>query len=153
MAAYFFDTSALGKYYLDEAGSDWVEQIIDAPVPTEIIIAEVTGAEMIAALTRRSRQGRISAADAALAIAVFKNHFRAKFHTVIISSTVVDEAMRLAETHGLRGYDSIQLACALAFNEELVTMGSPPLMLISADIALNLAAQHEGLMVDDPSNH
>ncbi|HEX4951588.1 MAG TPA: type II toxin-antitoxin system VapC family toxin [Blastocatellia bacterium] len=153
MAAYFFDTSALGKYYLDETGSDWVEQIIDAPAPKEIIIAEVTGAEIIAAFTRRSRQGRISLADAAIAIAVFKNHFRAKFHTVVISSTIVEEAMRLAEIHGLRGYDSIQLACALAFNEELITLGSPPLTIISADAALNLAAQQEGLMVDDPNNH
>jgi predicted nucleic acid-binding protein len=153
MAAYFFDTSALGKYYLDETGSDWVEQIIDAPSPNEIIIAEVTGAEMIAAFMRRSRQGRISPADATVVAIVFKNHFKTKFHTVVISSIIIAEAMRLAETYVLRGYDSIQLACALSFNEELITMGSPPLTFISADAALNLAAQQEGLMVDDPNNH
>lgn len=153
MATYFFDTSALGKYYLDEAGSDWVEQIIDALAPKEIIIAEVTGAEMIAAFMRRSRQGRISLADAAVVVTVFKNHFKTKFHTVVINSIIIAEAMRLAETYVVRGYDSIQLACALSFNEELITMGSPSLTFISADAALNLAAQQEGLMVDDPNNH
>ena len=153
MAAYFFDTSALSKYYLDEIGSNWIEQIIDAQPPNEIIIAEVTGAEMIAALTRRRRQGRISLTDAVLVMTVFKNHFRLKFHTNTVSSSVVNEAMRLAETQGLRGYDSIQLSCALASNEELMTAGSLPLVFVSADATLNLAAQQEGLMVDDPNNH
>lgn len=153
MAAYYFDTSALVKYYLNETGSDWVEQVIDAQPPSEILIAEVTGAEMIASITRRSRQGRVSLADTPIVIAVFKNHFKRKFHTIVIRSSVVSEAMRLAETHGLRGYDSIQLACALAFNAVMVTRGSPPLVFVSADTTLNLAAQQEGLMVDDPNNH
>ena len=48
MAVYFLDTSALAKYYLDESGSDWIEQIIDTPSLNEIIIAQVTGAEMVA---------------------------------------------------------------------------------------------------------
>lgn len=153
MAAYFLDTSALVKYYLDEVGSDWVEQIIDEQPPNEILLAQVTGAEMIAAITRRSRQGRVLLADAGIVISVFRNHFKAKFHSVVIDSRIIEEAMRLAETHGLRGYDSIQLACALTVNEELVAMGSPPINFISADAALNLVAQQEGLMVDDPNNH
>jgi uncharacterized protein len=153
MAAYFLDTSALVKYYLDEVGSEWVEQIIDAQPPNEIIIGQVTGAELIAAITRRSRQGRILLADAASVISVFRNHFKSKFHSAVIDARVVEEGMRLAETNGLRGYDSIQLACALAVNEELVAMGSPPINFISADAALNLVAQQEGLMVDDPNNH
>ena len=153
MAVYFLDTSALAKYYLDESGSGWIEQIIDTPSLNEIIIAQVTGTEMVAAITRRSRMGQISFADAAIVTAVFKNHFKAKFDSVIIVSTIIEEAMRLAETHGLRGYDSIQLACALTFNEDLLAMGSLPIIFISADTALNLAAQQEGLMVDNPNNH
>lgn len=32
MAYYFFDSSALVKYYVSETGTQWVQSIIDAPL-------------------------------------------------------------------------------------------------------------------------
>ena len=57
MATYFFDSSALVKYYVNEVGSAWVESLIDAQPPNEIVIAQITGVEVIAALSRRVRMG------------------------------------------------------------------------------------------------
>ena len=153
MATYFFDSSALVKYYIDETGSDWVEILIDAQPANEILIAEITGAEVVAALTRRSRLGHIAVPDAAIVIGLFKNHFRYKLNSLVVRTNVVEAAMDLAETHGLRGFDSIQLASALTTNETLVTRGHQALIFISADSALNQAAIREGLSVDNPNNH
>lgn len=153
MATYFFDSSALVKYYIDEMGSDWVEILIDAQPANEILIAETTGAEMVAAVTRRSRTGHITAPDTAIVISLFKNHFRSKFNSLVVRTIVIEVAMSLAETHGLRGFDSIQLASALTSNQTLVTRGHPSLVFISADLALNQAATREGLSVDNPNHH
>ncbi|MDQ3011456.1 MAG: hypothetical protein M3X11_12220 [Acidobacteriota bacterium] len=61
--------------------------------------------------------------------------------------------MSLAEKYALRGYDAIQLAAALMFEDEMTADGLGPLTLISADLELNQAAQAEGLLTDDPNQH
>jgi len=61
--------------------------------------------------------------------------------------------MALAEAHGLRGYDAVQLAAALELNMLYKAGGLPPILFISADTQLNAAAITEGLLVDDPNTH
>ncbi|MGH9838553.1 MAG: type II toxin-antitoxin system VapC family toxin [Blastocatellia bacterium] len=153
MASYFFDSSALVKYYVNEVGSNWVESLIDAQPPNEITIAQITGIEVVAALSRRVRAGMTSAADGAAAIKLFRGDYQAKFDVVPISAQLVEEAMNLAELHQLRGYDATQLAVAVAFKALMTARGIGPLTLISADNELNQAAQAEGLLTDDPNQH
>ena len=153
MAAYFFDSSALVKYYVNEIGSDWVEYLIDAQPPNEIAIAQITGVEVIAALSRRVRMGTISATAAAATIGTFRNDFQTKFTVLALTTLLLEEAMDLAELHRLRGYDATQLAVALDLEAEMTTDGVGPLTLISADLELNQAAQAEGLLTDDPNLH
>ena len=61
--------------------------------------------------------------------------------------------MTLAEQHGLRGYDAVQLAAALGLHAVRHMGGLPPMTFVSADSDLNTAAQTEGLIVDDPIAH
>jgi hypothetical protein len=70
-----------------------------------------------------------------------------------VTSNLINRAITVASQHILRGYDAVQLAGALIFNEQRLSFGLPALTLISADIALNNAAIAEGLIVDDPNNH
>jgi predicted nucleic acid-binding protein len=54
MAVYYFDASAVVKYYVTEPGSTWVRQLIDARDPGSvhalhlILVAEVTRVEVAA---------------------------------------------------------------------------------------------------------
>jgi predicted nucleic acid-binding protein len=153
MSAYYFDSSALVKYYAQEIGTNWVRGLIDAKPANEIFTALVTGAEIVAAIKRRERMNMITASDASAALAVFRSQFRIRFNALRTSDTVVDRAMNLAETHKLRGYDAIQLASALLIEERMTMRGVGPLTLISADGELNEAAQAEGLLTDDPNQH
>ncbi len=153
MAYYFFDSSALVKYYVSEPGTQWVRNLVDAQPPNEISIAHVTGAEIVAALTRRMRMGLTTATDGAKAIGAFNTHFQTKYHVVIAGLVTVERALILAEKHGLRGYDAIQLATALTLEDEMTGYGVGPLTLIAADNQLNQAAQAKGLLTDDPNQH
>jgi hypothetical protein len=153
MAYYFFDSSALVKYYVSEIGTQWVRDLIDAQPPNEISIAHVTGAEIVAAISRRVRMGLTTLTDGAKAIGVFNTHFQTKYRVVIVTIETVERAMSLAEKYALRGYDAIQLATALTVEEEMTADGFGPLTLISADVDLNQAAQGEGLLTDDPNQH
>ncbi|MDX2042919.1 MAG: type II toxin-antitoxin system VapC family toxin [Acidobacteriota bacterium] len=157
MAYYFFDSSALVKYYVGETGTQWVQGLIDAQsqgvLANEISIAHVTGAEIVAAISRRAKIGLTSASDSAKAIGVFNTHFQTKYRVLLVSLETVEGAMSLAEKHTLRGYDAIQLAAVLLLEEEMTISGIGPLILISADIELNQAAQAEGLLTDDPNQH
>lgn len=153
MAAFFFDSSALVKYYVNEVGSLWVEAIIDAQPSHEISIAQITGVEVVAAIARRVRMGMTSATDGAAAIQLFRGDFQAIFNVIPPTPPLIEEAMNLAELHRLRGYDAVQLAVVMAFEAQLTARGVGPLTLISADNELNQAAQAEGLLTDDPNQH
>jgi len=153
MATFFFDSSALAKGYIKETGTTWVRALINAQPPNEIFISQVTGVEIIAAITRRLRMGHISATDAAQAISAFRNDFQSRYEVVAVSVSLIEEAMDLAELHGLRGYDAVQLATALLVEAGMTAKGVGPLTLISADTDLNQAAQAEGILTDDPNLH
>ena len=153
MPSYFFDSSALVKNYVQETGTAWVRALIAAKPTNEVITALVTGPEIVAALTRRVRIGLTTQTDATTAINAFRYDFQAQYKPISISPNIVLQAMTLAERHGLRGYDSIQLACAVTINAGLIVGSLMPPTFISADAALNEAATSEGLLVDNPNNH
>lgn len=153
MAAYFFDSSALVKCYIREAGTTWARGLVDALPPNEIIIAQLTGVEVIAAITRRLHARKTTAADAARAISIFRSDFQSRYDVVAVSAAVIQEAMDLAQLYGLRGYDAVQLAAALLVRGRTSNSGIGLLTLLSADSDLNKAARAEGLLTDDPNLH
>jgi predicted nucleic acid-binding protein len=82
----------------------------------------------------------------------FRHEFANIFSFLEITPGLVTQAMSLAESHDLRGYDAVQLAAALRTQARCLRSGMG-LTLISADAALNLAAAREGLNVEDPNLH
>ncbi len=153
MAAYYFDTSALVKRYAQEVGTAWVMNVTDPAAGHDIYIVRITGPEMVAALFRKVRTREIIQADAVRAAANFKTDFQTQYQIVEVTVDVADHAMTLAEQHGLRGYDAVQLAAALELHVVRDGMGLPPLTFVSADSDLNVAAQAEGVSTDDPNTH
>ena len=112
MAAYFFDSSAVVKLYVTETGTGWVQTLLDAAGLNQIGIVTICGAEVVAAITRRVRGNAMSPTEASRAIHDFQSDFHTEFDRIEVTTALVREAMRLAEKHGLRGYDAVQLAGA-----------------------------------------
>ena len=63
---------------------------------------------------------------------------------------VIAEAGRLVETHPLRAYDAVQLACALLVRRGLGWAGRASPRFVAADAALLAAARAESFLFDNP---
>jgi len=63
MAFYYVDSSALVKRYIRETGSIWVLSLFDPSLNNDVLIAAITGVEIIAAIIRRARGRSISITD------------------------------------------------------------------------------------------
>ena len=153
MAAYFGDTSAIIKRYVNETGTAWLTGVTDRAAGCRVFVAGITGAETVAAITRKCRGGGLSSADAVAAVAAFRYDFANEFRIVAITPRLITTAMALAEKHALRGYDSVQLAAALITEGRRQARGLSRLTFLSADTELNSVARVEGLIVDDPNTH
>ncbi len=153
MAICYFDSSAVVKRYAQETGTAWVISILDPAAGNTIYLARISAVEVISAFARRQRGNTLSAPDAAKAIADFRTDLANQYRLIELTPALISHAMTLAETHALRGYDAVQLAAALEVHTRVASLNLPSLTLISADTALNAAAQTEGLVVDDPNLH
>ena len=153
MAHYYFDSSALVKRYVVETGTGWVTTQCTSEAGHAINLVRITAAEMIAAFFRRVQTGSLTTADAQSAATQFRREFRGRYEVIEVTESVVDTAMRLAETYALRGYDAVQLAAALELQSVRAALGLPTLIFVSADQRLNAVAATEGLPVEDPNNY
>jgi predicted nucleic acid-binding protein len=153
VAAYFFDSSALVKRYVNEQGSTWVDATTDPDSGAHVYVAAITGVEVIAALSRKRKGNMVSQQDASAAIVRFQQDFADEYRVIGIGDAVITRSMGIAEAHGLRGYDAVQLGAALETNERRVELGASPLTLVTGDTELITAAIAEGLMTDNPNNY
>lgn len=153
MAVYFFDSSGIVKNYISEQGSAWIKTLADPLAGNTLYLAEITGAELVSAIVRRQRRGATTLPDATAAIAAFRADFAQAYFRLDITPILVANAMSLVEQHGLRGYDSVQLAAALELRDLCAASGLSLPIFIAADAELNSAAIAEGLVVDNPNSH
>ncbi|MBD2460141.1 type II toxin-antitoxin system VapC family toxin [Oscillatoria sp. FACHB-1407] len=151
MAIYFLDSSALVKRYVGETGSSWVVGLFDAALGNEFFVAAITGVEIIAAVTRRVRNGSIAVTDAKLVCNQLRSDLQTDYQVIEITEQIINSGMALAEAQGLRGYDAIQLAAGCAVNKLCIDNGLSPIILVSADNELNSAAAHQGLLIENPN--
>jgi hypothetical protein len=153
MATTYVDTSALVKRYVAEAGSAWVRQMVARPVHHVIYTAALTEVEVRSALQRLVRERRVDAAQAQRLTQRVIQHCTRRYQLIRITRTVVAQAGTLLESHPLRAYDAVQLACALTVRRGMHRRGMPPPLFVAADMTLLAAARAEGFLVDNPLQH
>lgn len=153
MAICFLDRSASVKRYIVETGTAWVQSLTAPSSGNLLYVVRITGAEIIAAITRRERSGGTTPFDLAAAIAAFRTDFTRAYFLLDVSTGLISLAMDIAEHHGLRGYDAVQLAAALELRDQCRLAGLPDPLVITADGDLNAAALAEGLAVENPNFH
>lgn len=155
MVHFYFDSSALVKYYLVEPGTSWVRSMIDQRVNLEweheIVTSVLSVAEVVSAFAKRRRVKDISSRLCAGAISRFLREGRHRCQLVGVSESVVDLAVQLVQGHPLRAYDAVQLATALRVNQILRQNRLPSLTFVCADAVLCQVAQAEGLTTVNPN--
>jgi predicted nucleic acid-binding protein len=152
MPVCFLDSSALVKCYVAEPGSVWTRSILDDE-NNVVYVASLSRVETISALTRRFRRSDISQSELDVACEQFRLDLTTQCEIVGLTDPMIEEAVTLARTRGLRAYDAVQLAGALDTRRAVSKVESTELIMVSADVELNAAAAAEGFQVEDPNNH
>jgi uncharacterized protein len=111
----YVDASALVKLYVPEPESGAVQQLVESAEIAAISL--VAYAEARAALARKRRERAVDLKDYRRIIKEFNDDWD-NYFIVDVTEPLVRRAGQLAEKHGLRGYDAIQLSSALLMHEE-----------------------------------
>ena len=136
----FFDSSALAKRYVEETGSDRVQDILSSA--SSLTISVLCVSEIVSALCRRRREGKLSqkqylAAKEALLADV------EDMDVVNLTDQVIARAVDILEKWPLRSSDSLHIASAAEWSAQL---------FVSADERQCEAAQDYGLAVEQLSS-
>ena len=147
MELLYLDTSALVKLYINEPGSERMEELASPELGNRLAICSITQVEFHAAIRRRRREGGLDDKGVELAIELFNVRHETEFVRHSIDDRMLNLASELTSRHPLRGYDAVQLAACLSLAR---IMPDPP-TFVCADRDLLTAAESEGLPVLDPT--
>ncbi len=133
----FLDSSALTKRYVQEPGSDRVEEILFSA--SSLGVCVICLSEVVSALCRRRREGKLLKQQyLKVKQALFEDI--EDMSVVNVTDQVIARAVALLEQWPLRSSDSLHIASAAEWSAEL---------LVSADERQCAAAQAYGLQVEE----
>ena len=131
----FFDSSAFAKRYVEETGSQFVDDLCYNA--TEVAVSVICVPEIISSLNRRLREKSLSYQN----YVIIKQHLSNDVRDAIIVNLIPDVIMmstKLLESSPLRAMDSLHVACALTWGAEL---------FVSSDKRQLTAAKKAGLKI------
>ena len=137
----YFDTSAIVPLLVREPTSDHCARLWDDA--TRIVCARLIYPEACAALARAVRMRRLTSTQMVAATAEL-DELVAQIDFIELSENLARTAGRLAQQHGLRGYDAVHLAAG-------VTIADHDVVLVTCDADLAAAARSTGLATAVPS--
>jgi hypothetical protein len=124
------------KLYVDEAGARSARQVAEP-----LVVSNLTRVEVASALWRKQRAGELTTADVNVLLTAFDDDWAGSRYAITdVSSAVIEAAARLVGVHGLRAYDAVQLATAIAARAVAPECNE----LATFDDDLRLAAAAEG---------
>jgi predicted nucleic acid-binding protein len=114
----YLDASALVKRYINE---QWSDETIELTATADVVATSlVSRAEVAAALAKAVRTKLLPDEDARKAERTFAREWP-DLARIPVTDALVARAEILAWDHALRGYDAVQLASALAWQESVGT--------------------------------
>lgn len=134
----YLDASALVKRYVAERGS---AETIELTTTADVVATSlVSRAEVAAALAKAVRSGLLSDDEARKAQRTFAGEWP-DLARIPVTEALVARAETLAWDHALRGYDAVQLASALTWQESVGT----DIIVATFDTQLWKAARQAGM--------
>jgi predicted nucleic acid-binding protein len=135
----YMDSSAIVKQYAVETGSAEVHEAVEK---AEVVgTASISRAEVVAALRKAVRLGVLAKTEGESAVRSFNKSWPDLIRTRV-TERLVKHASELAWNHNLRGYDSVQLASAAAWQQAI----GRHVTLATFDRRLGQSARHVGLL-------
>jgi predicted nucleic acid-binding protein len=135
----YFDTSALIKRFVSEAGSSAVDRLISASPASTSVLAYV---EVHSGFSRKLREGSMPEKHYRRASRQFEDDF-SSYIRIEVSPEIVESARDLVQRRPLRALDALHLASAVNLQDSV----GEPVTFVAADRRLLAAAEAEDLKV------
>lgn len=129
------DSSAFAKRFIEEEGSAKTEGICSRA--TELGLSALCVPEIVSALSRRRREGSLTAAQYRQAKQRLLEDV-SDADIIQLTPTVIATSIEILESAPLRGMDALHIACAIEWGADL---------FVSSDKAQLTAAKKAGLSV------
>jgi predicted nucleic acid-binding protein len=136
----FIDASALAKRYVQEPGSEELEEIFNS-VATEIFVSTLSFVEFASAMGRKLCNKEMTKAEVGKAIKELEKDWSEVFAKIPLEDMLAETAAALALEYSLKGADAVHLASANVADAEL---------FVASDKKLIRAAKKTGLNSYDP---
>lgn len=137
----YFDTSALIKKYIDERGSDRVDELLEKA--DDVYISSILEIETISTFNRLLLEKAISTNDYKLLKSEFETDLQF-FKIVNLDETIILKAKNIIEIYKLKSLDAIHLASAVALSGDAD-------YFIVCDDKLIKSGRKEGLKIINPN--
>ncbi len=132
----FLDTSALAKRYVQEPGSEELEELLTSITP-EIFISTLAFVEFASAMGRKLWNKEIAEAKVGEAIKELEIDWYEVFAKIPLEDTLAETAAAIALEHSLKGADAIHLASAQAADAELLVASDNKLIRAAKKLGIN----------------
>ncbi|MCJ7582142.1 MAG: type II toxin-antitoxin system VapC family toxin [Candidatus Aminicenantes bacterium] len=136
----FLDTSALAKRYIEEPGSDELENLLHSAVK-EVTVSTLALPEFSAAISRKVRNKELSDEMATDAMKEIEIDWNGLFIKIPLFEDLAKQAASLTIQFPLKGADAVHLVSAVASGADL---------FIASDRQLISAAEQIGLQCFNP---
>ena len=131
----FFDSSAFAKRYIEESGSEKVENL--SAQATMLGVSSICLPEIISGLYRLRRDAILTRSEYEMAKEALLKDFE-DISVCNITPAVIGQTIHILETDTLRTSDAIHIGCALEWEAEV---------FVSSDLRQISAAKKTGLKV------
>jgi len=125
----FLDTSALAKRYIQEPGSEELEELFLSSA-SDVFVSTLSLPEFAAALGRKMRDREIGKRAATKAMKELEQDWNNLFIRIPITDSVALAASSLAIKYPLKGADAVHLAAAIAAGVSLFVASDRQLIKI-----------------------
>ena len=75
--------------YISETGSAWVLGLFDPTLDNEFFVAAITGVEIVAVITRRTRNGSITVKDATFVCNQLRSDLQTDYQVIEITEGII----------------------------------------------------------------
>ena len=142
---YFFDTSALVKYFHNEPGTESVTEIVLNP-DCGVWVLELAKLEFTSALFRRVRSKELEEEELHFALSGIENEL-SRFNIEFLDHLVIEEALglmkRFGQVNGLKTLDALHIASFTLLTAENCRM-------VSSDDVMNSIVSQMGYIAVNP---
>ena len=132
----FCDTSALAKRYVQEPGSEELEELFTS-IATEMFISTLAFVEIASALGRKLRNKEIAEAKVGEAIKELEEDWYEVFAKIPVEDMLAEKAAAIALEYSLKGADAVHLASALVIGAELFVAADNKLIHVAGKMGIN----------------